>query len=373
MAHALPSLHGLALHARPTGALGGRATPAEIDELIAVLRAQRALPEADRAFEGDNDSLDRLLRSAVVWRGGQAPPGDPATPDDILEHLVDFLTFDTNLFAQNVTQSRLIEEATHWYNAVRQPDTPDDPYSQALIRASANGDLARVVILCEIGADANARDSNGIAALSYASNFGHVDVVATLLEYDAEVDFQNDQALRRACWNGHLAVVEVLVANGANVNAIFERKTPLSIASTNGHLAVVEFLLENGADVRGETDAALVSASWNGHLAVVEFLLEHGAYLEADNGAALGYASRNGHLDVVEYLLDRGANIEGWNGAPLRWATNFNQLAVVRVLIARGADVNAQSSGGATALWYAIHNGNAEIEQALRDAGATGE
>ena len=50
MAHALPSLHGLALHARPTGALGGRATPAEIDELIAVLRAQRALPEADRAL-----------------------------------------------------------------------------------------------------------------------------------------------------------------------------------------------------------------------------------------------------------------------------------------------------------------------------------
>ena len=116
----LPSLSSLTMNATPTGSLG-RATAADVDELVAVLTAQRAQPQGARAFEGDNDSLDRLLRSAVVWQGGEAPPGDRATADDIQIELVDFLTFDKNLFAQDVTASRLIEEAILWFEEVRPP------------------------------------------------------------------------------------------------------------------------------------------------------------------------------------------------------------------------------------------------------------
>ena len=116
----LPSLSSLAMNTTPTGRLG-RATPADVAELVAVLTAQRAQPQGARAFEGDNDSLDRLLRSAVVWQGGEALPGDRATADDIQIHLVDFLTFDKNVFAQDVTASRLIQEATIWFEEVRPP------------------------------------------------------------------------------------------------------------------------------------------------------------------------------------------------------------------------------------------------------------
>ena len=130
-AQALPSLRGLALHAAPTGALDERATPADLDELVAVLTAQRALPEADRAFEGGDDVLDRLLRSTHVWRGGAAPPGDPATADDIQKHLVFFLTFDKNLFAREASVVRLLQDSTHWFNAVRSPSTPANDYHDA--------------------------------------------------------------------------------------------------------------------------------------------------------------------------------------------------------------------------------------------------
>ena len=127
-AHALlPSLHRL-FHTAPIGALRERererARRADFDELVAVLTAQRALPEAERAFEGDNEVLDRLLRSAPVWRGDAPPPGD-ATVDDIQKHLVYLLTFDRKLFAQEATVLRLLDESTHWYNAVR-PAGDDD-------------------------------------------------------------------------------------------------------------------------------------------------------------------------------------------------------------------------------------------------------
>lgn len=117
----LPSLGQLTLHPTATGALGERATPADLEELVAVLTAQRAQPQEGRAFEGGNEPLDRLLRSAAAWRdqGAQALPDDGATGDDIQIELVDFLTFDKNLFAQDVTASRLIEEATIWYRNAR--------------------------------------------------------------------------------------------------------------------------------------------------------------------------------------------------------------------------------------------------------------
>lgn len=117
----LPSLGQLTLHPTATGALGERATPADLEELVAVLTAQREEPQDDRAFEGGNEPLDRLLRSAAAWRdqGAQALPDDGATGDDIQKELVDFLTFDKNLFAQDVTASRLIEEAAIWYRKAR--------------------------------------------------------------------------------------------------------------------------------------------------------------------------------------------------------------------------------------------------------------
>ena len=116
-----PSLYRL-LHTAPIGAPRererARARRADFDELVAVLTAQRALPEAERAFEGDNDVLDRLLRSAPVWRGDAPPPGD-ATVDDIQKHLVYLLTFDRKLFKQEATVLRLLDESTYWYNAIR--------------------------------------------------------------------------------------------------------------------------------------------------------------------------------------------------------------------------------------------------------------
>ena len=48
-------------------------------------------------------------------------------------------------------------------------------------------------------------------------------------------------------------------------------------------------------------------ASRNGHLAVVEILLAHGANVHAGVNDALHLASENGHVDVVQALRAAGA------------------------------------------------------------------
>jgi hypothetical protein len=129
MDQALPSLSQLTLNATSTGALlrdSERATFADKDELLAVLEEQRTLPEAERAFEGGDDALDRLIRSAAEWAGMEAPPGDLATADDIQKHLVYFLTFDKKLFRREAVAVRLLEESTSWFETAKERDGVDE-------------------------------------------------------------------------------------------------------------------------------------------------------------------------------------------------------------------------------------------------------
>ena len=64
--------------------------------------------------------------------------------------------------------------------------------------------------------------------------------------------------------------------NSSNQNG----NTALYVASLDGHTAVTELLLNNGADVKMKSNAGitpLYAASQNGHEAVVALLRQHGA------------------------------------------------------------------------------------------------
>ena len=99
-----------------------------------------------------------------------------------------------------------------------------------LFNAAENGDLAKVKLLTEKGADVNARttgDVEGGTALMNASGMGHLDVVKFLVEKGADVnavatgDVEGGSAtvLIIAADGGHLDVVKLLIENGADVNA----------------------------------------------------------------------------------------------------------------------------------------------------------
>ncbi|RYP18551.1 hypothetical protein DL765_003836 [Monosporascus sp. GIB2] len=94
-----------------------------------------------------------------------------------------------------------------------------------------------------------------------------------------------------------------------------DSQTLLFQAVQTGHMAIVKLLLENGADPETRKDFSqtpLLLAARNGHEAVVKLLLENGANLETkdDNHGQtpLSWAAEKGHEAVVKLLLEKGAN-----------------------------------------------------------------
>jgi len=121
-------------------------------------------------------------------------------------------------------------------------------------------------------------------------------------------------AMVAAAEGGYVAIVELLLAQGADINAQGgPYGNALQLASYWGHIATVELLLAQGADVNaqgGVFSNALQAASGGGHTATVELLLAQGADVNAQGGVfsnALQAASEGGHTATVDLLLAKGA------------------------------------------------------------------
>ena len=166
------------------------------------------------------------------------------------------------------------------------------------------------------------------------------------------------QALVRTCYLGHLALVERLLQENADINAVGvgrKKRTALQAAAGKGHLAVVERLLQEKANVnaaavghKGRT--ALQAAAGKGHLAVVERLIQEEANVNAaaadyEGRTALQAAAERGHLAVVEWLLQEKIDINAASAGSegrtaLQVATEGGHLAVVERLLQEKADID---------------------------------
>lgn len=103
-------------------------------------------------------------------------------------------------------------------------------------------------------------------------------------------------------------MIEGLLATGANINA--GKGVVLVWAATYGKLEILKYLIKCKISFFWG-NFSLVKAAEKGHLEVVEFLLEQGANINALNKGALKRAIANGHFKVVTYLLEKGADLSG--------------------------------------------------------------
>ncbi len=166
------------------------------------------------------------------------------------------------------------------------------------------------------------------------------------------------ECLVEAAVKGDARQVKKLLAVGAEVDADGELSdcfplddlvdTPLGAAAGAGHLPVVKVLLAAGADIerRGgyPTLPPISHAASQGHIDVVRYLVDQGAdlenpgyagYYDCANGPPLLQAACCGQLDVVSYLLDRGVDVDGCDCegmTALDWAFKVGYPAVANFI-----------------------------------------
>jgi cytohesin len=110
-------------------------------------------------------------------------------------------------------------------------------------------------------------------------------------------------------------VAELLIANGANVNAKDDREsTPLHKLANNGDKEIVELLIQKDADVNAKTkDENVLTPLHNalmgngGNKEIVELLIAGGTDVNAKDGTGLtplDYAKR--HPEIANLLRKHG-------------------------------------------------------------------
>jgi hypothetical protein len=121
----------------------------------------------------------------------------------------------------------------------------------SLIKSAFDGNLEEVLDLLRRGANVNAQQRDGITALFFASQEGHLEVVRELLQHnEVDVNLTRDTgatALYTASQNGHVDIVHALLQHGkVDVNRWFHTgSTALYVACQNGHVKVVRALLQH--------------------------------------------------------------------------------------------------------------------------------
>lgn len=155
-----------------------------------------------------------------------------------------------------------------------------------------------------------------IKAIRSAIKRGDVEDVAMLIEEDMarlHVMTAFGSWLHVAADFGNLRVVELLIALGADVNALggVSGGSAIHCAASEGHADVVRYLLSKGAalDVSEPERNPLFGAIYGGHVAVAKLLIESGIDTSVrytgenmKNIDALAFAREWGRTDIIKLL-----------------------------------------------------------------------
>ena len=130
-----------------------------------------------------------------------------------------------------------------------------------IFEAAAVGDINTAARLLQINPELlHTFSPDGFTVLGLASYFGHLSLVKFLLEEGADPNITSNNQLNvapihSACAISDIEIAELLIENGANVNAKqTQGVTPLHSAANNGKTLLVMLLIKKGAVVNAKMD-----------------------------------------------------------------------------------------------------------------------
>jgi len=210
--------------------------------------------------------------------------------------------------------------------------------TRAIEIAAQSGALEIVKILLEFKYEC-AADHN-VAFINAASN-GHVQVAQHLLSLPSvRANDQNNLALRTACNNNHLSMVEFLCSGEESVRFVDVtccNHEALTSAVRNRNLDMLKLLAKQRQVNINHDECALLrlACTLPNNLEMVRFLAtQPDADITVRRNDPLCRACENGDLDLVRYILSfEAVNKYARNGTPLRNAIVYGHLPIVKVLM----------------------------------------
>ena len=196
-------------------------------------------------------------------------------------------------------------------------DKQDSEGRSALYLAVESGMVEIVDMLLKSNANLVTKTFQGNTPLHLAASLRHTDIMVALMEKMADVNVRNEDgetALHLAASaNDTMAVVTIIHSNhGCDIDARnLREETALHCAVDKGHIAVVELLLVNGASVEAKEDTGktiIEIACGNNFATIVDLLIKFERFhelqtsgnIESDLDFRIGY-----RVDVDAILFNR--------------------------------------------------------------------
>jgi ankyrin repeat protein len=255
------------------------------------------------------------------------------------------------------------------------------------VAAAKSNNMAMLYTLVDLGADVNASDSMGNAALHHVCGLDpeNIRAVEFLLTKGVSINAKNkflSTALHVACAckNVTLLMLTLLIEHGAEVNSRDKSgDSPVYFLARNGLHDCAKLLISKGANVnfRASDGSSLLYCATRDHqLAWVQYLIENGAdtnFVKSGGYTLLIQAVLQNSADLVRFLLVNGSSVEGYDhsgSTALVASVRYGLVDMINILLGAGANINQTDKRGASPLVWACREGFPEIALSLIRSGA---